>query len=178
MGGEAISFDTIVASGPNAARPHHKASENLIKKGETNVFDCGARYKGYCSDLTRTIILGTPDNFTRKIYEIVLAAQETAIALIESGMTGNDCDAISRSIINKAGYEENFGHSLGHGVGLEVHELPFLGNKSQNIIEDEMVFTIEPGIYIEGWGGVRIEDIIVMKNGKPKILSNATKIRY
>jgi len=178
LGGEAISFDTIVASGPNAARPHHKASENLIKKGETIVFDCGARYKGYCSDLTRTIILGTPDNFTRKIYEIVLAAQETAIALIESGMTGNDCDAISRSIINKAGYEENFGHSLGHGVGLEVHELPFLGNKSQNIIEDEMVFTIEPGIYIEGWGGVRIEDIVVMKNGKPKILSNATKIRY
>ena len=178
MGGEAISFDTIVASGPNAARPHHKASETLIKKGETIVFDCGARYKGYCSDLTRTIILGTPDKFTRKIYEIVLAAQETAIALIESGMTGNDCDAISRSIINKAGYEENFGHSLGHGVGLEVHELPFLGNKSQNIIEDEMVFTIEPGIYIEGWGGVRIEDIVVMKNGKPKILSNATKIRY
>ena len=93
-------------------------------------------------------------------------------------MTGNDCDAISRSIINKAGYEENFGHSLGHGVGLEVLEFPFLGNKSQNIIEDEMVFTIEPGIYIEGWGGVRIEDIVVMKNGKPKNMINATKIRY
>ena len=178
LGGEAISFDTIVASGPNGARPHHKAGKSLIKEGDTIVFDCGARYQGYCSDLTRTVIVGSPDKFTKKIYETVLAAQETAFALLESGISGSDCDSLSRNIINESGYSKNFGHSLGHGVGLEVHELPGVGPRSTNIISENMVFTIEPGIYIEGWGGVRIEDIVMLNKGKLEILSNAKKERY
>ena len=175
LGGEAISFDTIVASGPNGARPHHKAGKSLIKEGDTIVFDCGARYQGYCSDLTRTVIVGSPDKFTIKIYETVLAAQETAFALLESGISGSDCDSLSRNIINESGYSKNFGHSLGHGVGLEVHDLPGVGPSSTNIISENMVFTIEPGIYIEGWGGVRIEDIVMLNKGKLEILSNAKK---
>lgn len=178
LGGEAISFDTIVASGPNGARPHHKAGKSRIKEGDTIVFDCGARYQGYCSDLTRTVIIGNPDKFTTRIYETVLAAQETAFALLESGFSGSDCDSLSRNIINESGYSENFGHSLGHGVGLEVHELPVVGPRSTNIISEYMVFTIEPGIYIEGWGGVRIEDIVMLNKGKLEILSNAKKERY
>ena len=178
LGGEAISFDTIVASGSNAARPHHRAGSDLLKERETIVIDCGARFEGYCSDLTRTVIMGHPDKFTKNIYEIVLTAQETAIELIETGMTGEECDSLARNVIREAGYDKNFGHSLGHGVGLQVHELPTIGPKSTLKIEDSMVFTIEPGIYIEGWGGVRIEDIVVMENGKAKLLSNASKSRY
>ena len=151
---------------------------NLIKEGDTIVFDCGARYQGYCSDLTRTVNVGSPDKFTIKIYETVLAAQETAFALLESGISGSDCDSLSRNIITESGYSKNFGHSLGHGVGLEVHELPGVGPRSTNIISENMVFTIEPGIYIEGWGGVRIEDIVMLNKGKLEILSNAKKERY
>ena len=135
LGGDAISFDTIVASGPNAALPHHRPSEKAISNGEPIIIDMGALYNGYCSDLSRTIFIGEPDDTFKKVYDIVLAAQLTAIATVENGMTGQDVDALARSVIEKAGYGDNFGHSLGHGVGLAVHENPGVGPNSPHVIE-------------------------------------------
>ena len=135
----------------------------------------GARYQGYCSDLTRTIVVGAPDDTFRHVYDIVLLAQQTAEEKVTAGMTGKEIDAISRDIIAEAGYGDNFGHSLGHGVGLAVHEYPRLGPNSEEPLTDGMVFTIEPGIYLSGWGGVRIEDIVVLENGRARVISKAHK---
>ena len=177
-GAESISFPTIVAIGPNAARPHHATGDTKIVEGQTIVFDCGAKYKGYCSDLTRTVVLGKANDKVKRIYDIVLTAQLAAIDMVKAGMTGDECDAIARKIIAEAGYENNFGHSLGHGLGLEVHENPGIGPNSKGKLENGMPFTIEPGIYIPGWGGVRIEDVVVLKNDKAHILSHAAKISF
>lgn len=177
-GAESLSFDTIVATGPNAARPHHQTGDTLLKEGETIVFDCGATYEGYCSDLTRTVVLGESDSEIARIYNIVLEAQEAAIDKVESGITGGEADAIARQIINDAGYADNFGHSLGHGLGLQVHEEPNVGPRGTTPLEDGMPFTIEPGIYVPGWGGVRIEDVVVLENGKARVLSHAAKMRF
>ena len=177
-GAESISFPTIVAIGPNAARPHHATGDTTIVEGQTIVFDCGAKYKGYCSDLTRTVVLGKANDKVKRIYDIVLTAQLAAIDMVKAGMTGDECDAIARKIITEAGYENNFGHSLGHGLGLEVHENPGIGPNSKGKLENGMPFTIEPGIYIPGWGGVRIEDVVVLKNDKAHVLSHATKINF
>ena len=177
-GAECLSFDTIVAAGPNAARPHHQTSDAPLREGETIVFDCGATYQGYCSDLTRTVVLGEADDEIARIYNIVLEAQEAAIGKIETGINGGEADAIARKIIDDAGYADNFGHSLGHGLGLQVHEEPNVGPRGTTPLEDGMPFTIEPGIYIPGWGGVRIEDVVVLENGKPRVLSHAAKMRF
>jgi len=178
LGAESISFDTIVAVGPNAARPHHATSDSPLVEGQTIVFDCGARYEGYCSDLTRTVVLGEADDEIKRVYDIVLTAQLAAIAIIEPGMTGEECDAIARNIIKEAGHEKEFGHSLGHGLGLEVHENPGVGPNSKGRLENGMPFTIEPGIYIRGWGGVRIEDVVVLENGKARVMSHAAKMNF
>ena len=175
LGAEAISFDTIVAAGPNGARPHHRASDYAIQKGDVIVIDMGAKYEGYCSDITRTYVLGEPNEPFRKVYGIVLDAQETAEAAVQAGMTGGDTDGLARKVIAGAGYGETFGHSLGHGIGLAVHEFPRVGPSSPGVIEDGMVFSVEPGIYITGWGGVRIEDLVVMENGRARVLSKAHK---
>ena len=175
-GAESISFPTIVAVGPNAARPHHSTGDTKIVEGQTIIFDCGAKYKGYCSDLTRTVVLGKASDKIKRIYDIVLTAQLAAIEMVKSGMTGEECDAIARKIIAEAGYEEHFGHSLGHGLGLDVHENPGVGPNSKGKLQNGMPFTIEPGIYIPGWGGVRIEDVVILKNSKAQILSHAAKI--
>ena len=177
-GAECLSFDTIVAAGPNAARPHHQTGDTRLKEGETIVFDCGATYMGYCSDLTRTVVLGDADDEVERIYSIVLEAQETAIERVESGITGGEADAIARKIIDDAGYADNFGHSLGHGLGLQVHEEPNVGPRGATPLEDGMPFTIEPGIYLPGWGGVRIEDVVVLENGRARVLSHAKKMRF
>jgi Xaa-Pro aminopeptidase len=174
-GAEAISFDTIVGAGANGARPHHRAGGDRLKSGEPVVIDMGARYQGYCSDLTRTIVLGRPDAQFKKVYDIVLAAQSAAIEMVRPGMTGAECDAISRKVIQEAGYGDAFGHSLGHGVGLEVHESPGVGPTSQGALQEGMVFTIEPGIYLTGWGGVRIEDVVALENGRARVISKARK---
>ena len=176
LGAEAISFDTIVAAGPNAALPHHQPSDTPIKAGEPVIIDMGARYQGYCSDLSRTLCLGQPDDTFRKVYDTVLGAQLTAIAIVQKGMTGQDADGLARTVIEEAGYGENFGHSLGHGVGLAVHENPGVGPSSTGVLEEGMAFTIEPGIYISGWGGVRIEDVVVLENGKARVISKAPKL--
>ena len=174
-GASALSFDIIVGSGPNGALPHHRAGERAIVAGEPIVIDMGAKYQGYCSDMTRTIVVGEPDETFRKVYDTVLGAQLTAEATVTAGMTGVEADGLARKIIGEAGYGENFGHSLGHGIGLAVHENPRLGPNSKEVLEDGMVFTIEPGIYLSGWGGVRIEDMVVLENGKARILTKAHK---
>lgn len=171
-GSESLPFDIIVASGENSALPHAKPSAKKINQGEPIMIDIGARIEGYSSDLSRTICLNADANF-KKLHDIVLGAQLGAIALIKEGMTGAEADNLSRVIIEEAGY--SFGHGLGHGVGLAPHESPRLGPNSPDRLLNGMVFTIEPGIYLEGWGGVRIEDLAIMEEGKAKEISKARK---
>ena len=175
FGADGISFDTIVAAGPNGAMAHHMPSDRPIQAGEPIVIDMGAIVDGYCSDISRSVVVGEPDDTFNKIYDVVLGAQLTAINTVKSGMTGEDCDGLSRTVITDAGYGENFGHSLGHGVGLKVHERPGVGPRSSDTLESNMVFTVEPGIYLPGWGGVRIEDIVVLGDDGAKVLSKAAK---
>jgi len=174
-GSEPIPFDIIVASGSNSALPHAKPSPRAIHSGEPVVIDIGARCGGYCSDLSRTICLGTADDTFSKAYDTVLEAQLTAMAAIREGMSGGEIDNLARMVIKQAGYGEAFGHGLGHGIGLAPHELPRLGLNSLDHLADGMVFTIEPGIYLVGWGGVRIEDVVVMESGKIRVISKARK---
>ncbi|MFC2007905.1 M24 family metallopeptidase, partial [Chloroflexota bacterium] len=163
-GSQAVPFEIIVAAGPNAALPHARPSGHIINRGEPIMIDIGARVEGYSSDLTRTICLGADDTF-KKIYDVVLDAQLSAMSIIREGITGEQVDTAARAVIHNAGYGEAFGHALGHGIGLAPHELPRLGQGSSEILKDNMVFSIEPGIYLPGWGGVRIEDLVVIKNG-------------
>ena len=174
-GAEGEAFESIVAAGPNGAMAHHRPSEAVLREGEPIVIDIGARVGGYNADLTRTVVLGQPDDTFKRIYDIVLAAQETAIATIESGITGDAADALARTVIEQAGHGDDFGHALGHGVGLAVHEGPRVGRGAPDVLEDGMIFTVEPGIYITGWGGVRIEDVVELRDGKCVTLSSATK---
>ncbi len=176
-GSEPLPFDIIVASGPNSARPHAKPTDKVILDNEPVVIDLGATVGGYSSDITRTICLGKGDNTFHGIYDIVLGAQLTAMATLQVGMNGEQADQLARTVIAHAGYEENFGHGLGHGVGLADHEEPRLGPSSSSILAEGMVFTIEPGIYISDWGGVRIEDMVVLEEGKARPLTKAKKIR-
>ena len=175
FGADAPSFDTIVAAGPNGAMAHHRPTDRPIQAGEPIVIDMGARAGGYCSDITRTVVVGEPDEMFRKIYDIVLGAQLTAIHTVKPGLTGEECDGLSRSVIAEAGYGDNFGHSLGHGVGLAVHENPRVGPKATDVLKPDMVFTVEPGIYITGWGGVRIEVIVILRDGGATPMSKAAK---
>lgn len=172
-GSQAIPFEIIVGSGPNAALPHAQPSARAIKASEPIVIDIGARVEGYGSDLSRTLCLGAPDETFKKVYDTVLGAHNAAIAITKEGMSGGEADQIARTVIEEGSYGQNFGHGLGHGVGLAPHELPRLGPNSTDKLENNMVFTIEPGIYIEGWGGVRIEDMVVMEGGKIRQISKA-----
>jgi len=175
QGSQAMPFDIIVASGPNSALPHAQPSEHAITSGEPIVIDIGAKIGGYSSDLTRTICLGSHGDTFNKIYDTVLKAQLRAIAAIKEGMTGEEADNLARTVIDQAGYGEAFGHALGHGVGLAPHELPRLGSNSPEHLTNGMAFSIEPGIYLTDWGGVRIEDTVVMESGKIRVISKARK---
>jgi len=172
-GGEAVSFETIVAGGAWGALPHAFPRDRELQAGEAIVIDLGVRREGYCSDLTRTVFLGEPDDQFRRVYDIVLGAQLAALELIAAGMTGEQAHLLGERIIAEAG--ESLEHGLGHGVGLEVHEAPRLGRGSSDVLADGMVMTIEPGIYVKGWGGVRIEDMAVMENGRLRVLTRAPK---
>jgi Xaa-Pro aminopeptidase len=174
-GSQALPFDIIVASGPNAALPHAKPSFKVITEQEPVVIDLGARVDGYCCDMTRTFFIGRRDKTFSKIYDIVLGSQLTALSTIKAGMNGDESDRLARTVIEQAGYGDAFGHGLGHGAGLETHESPRLGPNSPDELLNGMVFTIEPGIYVTGWGGVRIEDTVVMENGTPRSLTSADK---
>lgn len=175
-GGEDVSFPTIVAGGPWGAMPHASPRAEPLGANRPVVIDMGAKFEGYCSDLTRTIVLGQPDEKYREIYSIVFDAQQAAIEGIEPGMKASDAHMLAQAVIDRAGYGERFGHGLGHGVGLDVHEDPYLGTSSEDVLEEGMVFTIEPGIYLPGWGGVRIEDVVVLEEGRPRVLSHARKL--
>jgi Xaa-Pro aminopeptidase len=177
-GSQALPFEIIVASGTNAALPHHKPSDRAIRDGEPVVIDMGAKVVGYASDLSRTICTGRPDAQFKKVYHIVHEAQMTAISNIHEGMAGREADNIAREIIQQAGYGDAFGHALGHGVGLAEHESPRLGPNSKDKLSKSMVFTVEPGIYLPGWGGVRIEDTVVMENGKVRPITGAFKGKF
>jgi Xaa-Pro aminopeptidase len=174
-GSEGIPFEIIVASGPNSALPHARPTEKTIRSGEPVLIDMGARISGYCSDLSRTLFLGRANKTFQEIYNIVLKAQTTAMEGIESAMDASQADRLARSVVEQAGYGDAFGHGLGHGVGLAVHEFPRLGLSSSDSLANGMVFTIEPGIYFAGQGGVRIEDMVVLENGKAKVLTKASR---
>ena len=154
---------------------HHMPTDKVIQRGEHIVIDMGAKVGGYCSDITRTVVVGEPDEMFHKIYNIVLDAQLTAIRDVKVGMNGEEADKLARDVIADAGYGENFGHSLGHGVGLAVHEIPRVSPRSEDPLDVNSVFTVEPGIYLPGWGGVRIEDIVILGENGATPLSKASK---
>jgi Xaa-Pro aminopeptidase len=175
QGAASSSFDIIVASGYRSALPHGVASEKVIESGDFVTLDFGAYYKGYCSDITRTLAVGQPSDELKNIYDVVLEAQLRGMAGIKPGLTGKEADALTRDYITEKGYGEYFGHSTGHGIGLEVHEGPGLSVKSDVKLEPGMVVTVEPGIYIAGLGGVRIEDDTVVTKDGNESLTHSTK---
>ena len=162
-GAEAPSFPTIVASGPNAALPHAVPTDRAINRGETIIIDMGLKLDGYCSDMTRTVFLGKADQRTVEIMRLVRRAQRAALKTIKAGILARDADRAAREVISAAGYGSNFGHGLGHGVGLGVHEPPALNRMRRNKLQAGMVVTVEPGIYLPGWGGVRLENMVVVE---------------
>ncbi|OEH94478.1 M24 family metallopeptidase [Bacillus solimangrovi] len=175
QGATSSSFDIIVASGHRSALPHGVASDKKIESGELVTLDFGALYKGYVSDITRTIAVGEVEPKLKEIYDVVLQAQLRGVNHTKAGMTGIEADALTRDYIKEKGYGQYFGHSTGHGIGLDVHEAPSLSFKSNTVLEPGMVVTVEPGIYISGLGGVRIEDDIVITDSGNKILSKSSK---
>lgn len=174
-GAENPAFDTIVASGPRSSLPHAKPTNRALTRGDFVVMDFGAFLDGYASDMTRTILVGEPTAQQREVYEMVQAAQKQALGAVRSGLSGVDADRSARSTIEKGGYGTRFGHGLGHGLGLEVHEDPKLSQESKDTLEAGMVVTIEPGIYVPGWGGVRIEDVVVIRDGGCEVLTTSPK---
>jgi len=174
-GSQTIPFDVMVASGPNSTLPHAKPSPRAIQTGEPIIIDIGARIEGYSSDLSRTLCLGTPDSTFSKVYDIVLGAQLTAIATIREDMSGDEADSLAREVIKQAGYGQAFGHGLGHGIGLAPHEPPRLGPDSPEMLVSGMIFTVEPAVYLKGWGGVRIEDMVIMEDSRPRAITRANK---
>jgi Xaa-Pro aminopeptidase len=174
-GSEEAPFPPIVASGPRSALPHAKASARVVNRGEFLLIDFGAQHGGYCSDVTRTFVLGEPTPEQRDVYAIVRDANHIAAHSIRVGMTGAAADGLARSYIERCGYGEAFGHSLGHGLGLEVHEAPRLARTAESALRAGSVVTIEPGIYRPGWGGVRIEDDVHLSANGPQILTNFSR---
>lgn len=174
-GADSSSFDIIVASGLRSALPHGVASDKVIQTGELVTLDFGTYYKGYCSDITRTLAIGPVSDELRQIYDTVLRAQLAGVEGIRAGITGIEADALTRDIIKEAGYGEYFGHSTGHGLGMEVHEAPGLSFRSDTVLEPGMVVTIEPGIYINGVGGCRIEDDVVITEDGCYLLTQSPK---
>jgi Xaa-Pro aminopeptidase len=175
LGAEGPSFDFIVASGQRSSMPHGRASDRRFKKGDFITLDIGCFSDGYASDLTRTYVLGKATPKQKKIYNIVFEAQEAAIAAAKPDLPAKELDMIAREIINKAGYGDNFGHGLGHGIGLLVHDEPTVSPRSTDILAVGNVITVEPGIYIPNWGGVRIEDDVLIVNGGCKVLTKSPK---
>jgi Xaa-Pro aminopeptidase len=176
-GAPAVAFDIIVSSGLNGARPHARPSDAVLPPGQPIIIDMGAKVNGYCGDLTRTVCLGLPADPDRfwQVYNTVLRAQQAAEAAIRPGLTGIEVDAVARGLIAEAGFGEFFGHGLGHGVGLAVHELPRFSRFSPAPVVAGHVVTVEPGIYLPDWGGVRIEDVVLVTENGVEVLTKAPK---
>ncbi len=175
LGAEGTSFETIVVSGKKTSMPHGRPDNTRLKPNDFVTMDFGCRYNGYCSDMTRTVAIEKADEEQKKIYDIVLTAQKTGLDAIKAGVLSKDADYAARKVIEGAGYGKYFGHSLGHGVGLLIHEKPNLSPKSDIVLKENMVVTCEPGIYIENFFGVRIEDMVVVKNNGIENLTNSSK---
>lgn len=176
LGASGESFANIIASGPNSSRPHHHPGSRKLRAGDPVTVDLGVVYKGYCSDLTRTPVLGKASKKFEQIYNVCLEANEAAIKTVRPGMQGAEVDAVARDIIEHAGYGKHFGHGLGHGVGLQIHEAPTLSPRAPDYkLEPGNIVTIEPGIYLPGVGGVRIEDYLLITRNGAEVLSKAPK---
>ena len=175
FGAHAPAFESIVASGPNSARPHARPTDREVRAGETVVIDAGAQVDGYCADCTRTFATGPLPDELRDAYVATADGQLAGLGAVRAGVTGVDADAAARDRIEGAGYGDKFGHGLGHGVGLDVHEAPRLSHESSDTLVTGNVVTVEPGIYLEGLGGIRIEDLVVVTDGEPEILTTSTK---
>lgn len=171
-GSDTLPFPVIVASGLNSSMPHWRRSEKILKAGDFVIIDWGAEYDGYFSDMTRTFIIGKATEKQIEIYRTVNEARASAIEFCKAGLMAKEIDAVARQLIKNSGYADYFEHALGHGVGLDVHELPKINQQSEEIINEGMIFTIEPGIYIEDFGGVRIEDMILVKKDSNEVLTN------
>ncbi|MCH5304028.1 MAG: aminopeptidase P family protein [Ruminococcus sp.] len=175
FGASNVSFDLITITGKKTSLPHGVPSDDIISEGDFFTMDIGSLYMGYHSDMTRTVAVKSCDDYQREIYNIVLKAQSTALNSVKSGIKASNIDKIARDIIEKAGYGKNFGHSTGHGVGLDIHELPFVSTKSECILSENMVITVEPGIYLENKFGVRIEDMVLVKENGFKNFATLSK---
>lgn len=174
-GAEKIAFETLVASGPNSALPHYRAGQRRIESGDVVILDFGCRIHGYCSDMTRTIVYGEPSNEIQDIYEVVKGAQENAVQAVMPGVEAQAIDRVARGEITQAGYGDRFIHRTGHGVGLDVHEAPYIVEGNDLKLEEGMTFSVEPGIYLPGKFGVRIEDIVVVTETGAKRLNSSTR---
>jgi Xaa-Pro aminopeptidase len=174
-GADGIAFDPIVAFGENAAEPHHEPGHRVLEEGDVIKLDVGALVEGYHADMTRTIAFGQPAAQLQKVHDIVRQAQQAAIDVVRAGVTGVEVDAAARSVIAEAGYGDNFVHGLGHGVGLEIHEQPWLGTTQENELPEGAVVTIEPGIYLPGIGGVRIEDMVEVRDDGCAVVGVSTR---
>lgn len=174
-GAQGFSFDTIIASGVNSSMPHAVPGERVLEKGDFVTMDFGCMIEGYCSDMTRTVVLGRANEKQKEIYQTVLKAQTEALAVLKAGMKGREVDAVARNIIREAGYGDCFGHGLGHSVGLYIHEEPRLSPTDDTVLEENMIETVEPGIYVPGFGGVRIEDMVVVTKEGFRNLAHSPK---
>jgi len=174
-GARGVSFDAIVAAGAHGALPHAQPRDVAIGPGELVVIDWGAELDGYCSDCTRTLATGEPGETAREAYELVRDAQLAGVEAIRAGVSGRDADGAARAVIDGAGHAEHFGHGLGHGVGLEIHEAPRLSQRSDAVLQDGNVVTVEPGVYLPGRFGVRIEDLVVVTESGCEILTSVPK---
>jgi Xaa-Pro aminopeptidase len=174
-GSDGFPFPSIVASGPNAALPHARPTERRLATGDFLLIDFGARASGYCSDVTRTFVIGRASDEQREFYDVVRQANARAVRSVRAGMSGRDADGLARGYIQDRGFGELFGHSLGHGIGLEVHEAPRLAKTADTPLVDGAVVTVEPGIYRPGWGGVRIEDDVHLSAGGAQVLTHFTR---
>ena len=175
IGGEAMSFSAVVASGPNSAKPHTTPGDREVQAGEILLVDTGCIVDGYCSDCTRTFATGSLPDELHRAYEVCLDAQLEGLEAVRPGASGPGVDAAARDRIEAAGFGDAFGHGLGHGVGLLVHESPRLARESRDTLEERMVVTVEPGIYLAGLGGIRIEDLVVVRDGEPEVLTSFTR---
>lgn len=175
LGADGLAFEIIAASGPRSALPHGQGTERVLQSGDLLTLDFGCEYQGYCSDMTRTVMVGEPDEKQREIYELVLEAQKAGVEAVRPGASGREVDRVCRDIIAAKGYGEAFSHGTGHGVGLMVHEGPGLSTRSEDVLAPGMVVTIEPGIYLPGWGGVRIEDMVLVTETGHEVFGKSPK---